>query len=128
MIVWDNMNSSRTILLEMTHRCYVSLCNRCYTVIPATFCKKNLLHYVITILKFVKLSLFVTLCNNFFQKDPKRVYEVFLSNFVIETFLQRIYTAQKMNFSIMDFFSKCDQICSLLRIWSDLLQKSLMKK
>ena len=64
----------------------------------------------------MKLSLFVTLCNHFFQKNPKRVYEVFLSNFVIETFLQRIYTAQKMKFSITDFFSKCDQIRNLLRI------------
>ena len=35
-------------------------------------------------------------------------------------------TAQKMKFSIKDFFSKCDQICSFLRIWSSLLKKSLM--
>ena len=34
-------------------------------------------------------------------------------------------TAQKMKFSIKDFFSKCDQICNLLRIWSHLLNKSL---
>ena len=32
-----------------------------------------------------------------------------------------------MKFSIMDFFSKCDQIRSFLRIWSHLLKKSLMK-
>ena len=32
-------------------------------------------------------------------------------------------TAQKMNFSITHFFSKCDQ----LRIWSHLLKKSLME-
>ena len=31
-----------------------------------------------------------------------------------------------MKFSIKDFFSKCDQIRSLLRIWSHLLKKSLM--
>ena len=30
-------------------------------------------------------------------------------------------TAQKMKFSIEDFFSKCDQIRSKLRIWSHLL-------
>ena len=35
-------------------------------------------------------------------------------------------TAQKMKFSIKDFFSKCDQIRSFLRIWSHLLKKSLM--
>ena len=34
-------------------------------------------------------------------------------------------TAQKMKFSIKDFFSKCDQIRSFLRIWSHLLKKSL---
>ena len=35
--------------------------------------------------------------------------------------------AQKMKFSIKDLFSKCDQICSFLRIWSDLLKKSLIE-
>ena len=37
-----------------------------------------------------------------------------------------INTSQKMKFSIKDFFSKCDQIRSFLRIWSHLLKKSLM--
>ena len=37
------------------------------------------------------------------------------------------HTAQKMKFSIKDFFSKFDQICSFLRIWSQLLKKSLME-
>ena len=37
-------------------------------------------------------------------------------------------TAQKMKFSIKDYFSKCDQIRSVLRIWSHLLKKSLMEK
>ena len=32
-----------------------------------------------------------------------------------------------MEFSIKDFFSKCDQIRSFLRIWSHLLDKSLME-
>ena len=35
-------------------------------------------------------------------------------------------TAQKMKFSIKDFFNKCDQIRKKLRIWSHLLKKSLM--
>ena len=34
--------------------------------------------------------------------------------------------AQKMKFSIKDFFSKCDQIHWKLGIWSHLLKKSLM--
>ena len=37
------------------------------------------------------------------------------------------FTAQKMKFSIKDFFSKCDQILSFLRIWSHLLKKSLIE-
>ena len=37
------------------------------------------------------------------------------------------YTAQKMKFSIKDYFSKCDQIRNFLRIWSHLLKKSLME-
>ena len=36
-------------------------------------------------------------------------------------------TAQKMEFSIKDFFSKWDQICRKLRIWSHLLKKTLME-
>ena len=38
-----------------------------------------------------------------------------------------IYTAQKIKFSIKDFFSKCDQIRSFLRFWSYLLKKSFME-
>ena len=37
-------------------------------------------------------------------------------------------TAEKLKFSIKDFFSKCDQIRSFVRIWSHLLKKSLMEK
>ena len=40
---------------------------------------------------------------------------------------EKHYTAQKAKFSIKDFFSKCDQIRRKLRIWSHLLQKSLME-
>ena len=36
-------------------------------------------------------------------------------------------TAQKMKFSIKDFFSKCNQTRRKLRIWSHLLKKSLME-
>ena len=37
------------------------------------------------------------------------------------------HTAQKVKFSIMDFFSKCEQNRRKLRIWSHLLKKSLME-
>ena len=36
-------------------------------------------------------------------------------------------TAQKVKFSIKDFFSKYDQIRKFLRTWSNLLKKSLME-
>ena len=36
-------------------------------------------------------------------------------------------TAQKMKFSITNFFSKCDQIRRKLRTWSHLLKKSVME-
>ena len=38
-----------------------------------------------------------------------------------------IMTGKKMKFFIKDFFRKCDQIRSFLRIWSHLLNKSLME-
>ena len=36
-------------------------------------------------------------------------------------------TTQKLKFSIKNFFSKCDQIHSFMRIWSHLLKKFLME-
>ena len=42
-------------------------------------------------------------------------------------YVTRSYTAQKMKFSIMEFFSKCDQIRRKLQIWSHLLKRSLME-
>ena len=38
-----------------------------------------------------------------------------------------LFIAQRMKFSIKDFFSKCVQIRRKLRIWSHLLEKSLME-
>ena len=39
-----------------------------------------------------------------------------------------IFTAQKMKFSIKDFFSKCDQIRSFLQTWSISLVKFSLRK
>ena len=41
--------------------------------------------------------------------------------------LEKEHTAQKMKFSMKDFFIKCDQIRSFLRIWSHLLKKFLIE-
>ena len=44
-----------------------------------------------------------------------------------ENLINYLLTAQKMKFSIKDFFSKCDQTRRKLRIWSHLLKKSLIE-
>ena len=41
--------------------------------------------------------------------------------------MNSINTAQKIKFSIKNFFNKCDQVCRELRIWSDLLEKFLIE-
>ena len=46
-----------------------------------------------------------------------------INSFLIDPLVN---TAQKMKFSINDSFSKCDQTCSFLWIWSHLPKKSLM--
>ena len=50
--------------------------------------------------------------------------EITLKN---ETSQSEAITAQKIKFSIKDFFSKCDQIRRKVEIWSHLLKKSLME-
>ena len=47
---------------------------------------------------------------------------------MVLSFRNGTHAAQKMKFSIPDFFSKCDQIRSNLQIWSHLLKKSVMEK
>ena len=59
---------------------------------------------------------------------PINVYQSFSPMFWISSeCVMYVHTAQKMMFPIEDFFSKCDQICKKLRIWSHLLKKSLME-
>ena len=45
----------------------------------------------------------------------------------IQNELTKISLHKKMKFSIKDFFSKCDQIRSFMRVWSHLIKKSLME-
>ena len=51
----------------------------------------------------------------------------YYSSHIFITITAKCLTAQKMKFSIKDFFSKCDQIRGILRNWSHLLKKSLME-
>ena len=54
-----------------------------------------------------------------YEKALRIVYSDYKSSFIT--------TAQKMKFSIKDFFNKCNQIPIILLGWSHLLKKSLMK-
>ena len=55
-----------------------------------------------------------------------RTFWIGLTTLVDVRFLENT-TAQKIKFSKMGFFRKCEQIRRKLRIWSHLLKKSLMK-
>ena len=67
---------------------------------------------------------------NSFGESSKTSFNNSHSNGTVQPFnynLPLSPTAQKMKFSIKYFFIKCDQIRSVLRIWSHLLKKSLME-
>ena len=50
-----------------------------------------------------------------------------INNIFQKSIFQNTSSAQKMQNLIQDFFSKCVQIRSFLRIWSQSLQKSFME-
>ena len=63
-----------------------------------------------------------------------KIFSILSEGFTLSNSLEGIFsltksssTAQKIKFSIKDFFNKCDQICRKLPIWSHLLKKSLME-
>ena len=60
----------------------------------------------------------------FFIRTPLVAASVFLVKLLLH---KRELTAQKMKLFIKDFFSNSDQIHSFLRMWSNLLKKSLME-
>ena len=60
------------------------------------------------------------------QRGNTVIYKHAITHSKRETF-RPTRTGPKMKFSIKDFFSKCGQIRSFLRIWSHLLNKSLME-
>ena len=65
------------------------------------------------------------------RKNGKSIFLITMHNLVrillFRSLISLTYTAQKMKFSIKDFSCKCDQIRSFLRIWSHLLENSLME-
>ena len=60
------------------------------------------------------------------KKTEEENFQIFMQNSYYAEFDHK-KTAQKMKFSIKNFFGKYDQIRSFLRIWSHLLKKSAMK-
>ena len=60
-----------------------------------------------------------------FEWYQKRQINILESQQVCKTGL--IITKPKAKCSLNDFFTKCDQTCRKLRIWSHLLTKSLME-
>ena len=64
--------------------------------------------------------------NSYWQKHLNYFRKKVQSS-ICDMVLNTIFTAQKMNFSIQDFFSKCNQIRKKLRIWSHLLRKFLIE-
>ena len=88
------------------------------------FSPVNLLHSFRT--SFLKstsrwlLLKFLLKSQNFGSKNLRRSNFFWFRN---ENTALIVSTAQKMKFSIKDFFSKLDQICSFLWIWSYLLKK-----
>ena len=57
------------------------------------------------------------------QKSWKQITQLFIG--IVNHLVPG--TAKKMKFSIEDLSSKCDQISRKLRIWSHLMEKSLME-
>ena len=49
-------------------------------------------------------------------------------SFVVSVLISQFITAQKIIFSVKDFFIICDQIRRKLWTWSHLLKKSLIEK
>ena len=85
-------------------------------------------HFLRSVLNEFK-QIFETIPNNFYLWCTLLFKDFWDNNLdlFIPLIQWQINTAQKMKFSIKDFFSKYDQIGSFLWIWSHLLKKSLMK-
>ena len=67
------------------------------------------------------------------ERHRKNFVNILIKQFIITSVYQWYFSkiitfnAQKMKFSIKDFFGKRDQIRIFLRIWSHLMKKSLME-
>ena len=80
----------------------------------------NIYIYIICIYILYVLYIYIDILLDFLQ-----YLQIFIMNFEEPPFSPN--TAQNMKFSIKDFFSGCDQVCSFLQISAHLLKKSLME-
>ena len=95
--------------------------------VRCTYCDSNII-YLTTQPKnvWVRSKVKIKVCSKLKIKKSKWL-QCRHSCVFIFTLYNIPHTAQKMKFSINDFFSKSDQICKKLRIWWHLLKKSLME-
>ena len=61
---------------------------------------------------------------NINEKDKQKENYLMMNDGLILSYsmLKNSHLAQSLKFSIKDFFSKCDQVHSFLRIWSSILK------
>ena len=71
---------------------------------------------------YSKMLLYGNLCGLLLESPEIKLF----ATAIADMWKLRSVTAQKMEFSIKDFFNKCDQTQRKLRIWSHLLKKSSM--
>ena len=93
----------------------------------------NLVNVCWTVLNRVQIIVRYSLCNNFPSAAKVLMLQVEISqlcNFTSQ--ISQLHfatfccdTAQEVKFCFKDFFSKCDQIRSFLRIWSCLLKSPI---
>ena len=85
-------------------------------------------YFIMKIEKFtIRFVCCITRSSKVIAKDSTFACRFILFSICLGQMKVKISTAQKMKFSIKDFFSKCDEIQRKLRIWSHLLKKSWME-
>ena len=90
--------------------------------------RNNFLGQVLTIFQTGPNTYSCEVCNYFWSKqDVRNNTRLPFLGLQYLNLSQTSFSAQKMKFSIQDFFSKCDQIRGFLRIWSHLLKKLLLE-
>ena len=75
--------------------------------------------------RFLILSIFINIL--WLKQFQVRVMVVFTLLETFKTSIMKLSLHKRWSLTVKDFFSKYDQICRKLRIWSHLLKKSLME-